>query len=125
MHYTIQHKQNSWLFWLAPSMGTTIGNVIYFPEKWWAMPEPERTAMLEHEKRHIAQGLSWWQYLTSRQYRREVEIEAYKVQVQFLLAHDRTPKVEERASIMADGYGILSWTTREEAATLLRGWLNG
>lgn len=123
MHYTLTHKSQSWLWWLCPDYGTTIGNTIYMPDKFFTMPEPDRTAWLKHEETHIEQRLSWCRYLTSRAYRRECELQAYEMQVRYLTAHGRTPRVEEWARVMSDGYSVLKWIERREAETLLREWI--
>jgi len=122
MTYTLLPKSRSWLWWLAPQYGTVIGNTIYMPSKWYTLPEVEREAWLRHEALHVDQQLNWLRYLTSRAYRREVEIPAYEVQMKYLLAHGRTPRIEEWSGIMSD-YGCLSWITRGEAEEALRGWI--
>jgi len=124
MYYTIAHKNTSFIFWLAPQQGTTIGDTIFMPEKWFSLCEPERQAWLNHEYTHVGQRISWFSYLTSSAYRRSVEIPAYECQVQYLLSHGRTPRVEEWASVMSD-YWPLNWISREDAEKILREWING
>jgi len=119
---TILPKSRSLIWWFAPNYGTTIGSTILMPDRWYTLAEPERQAWLEHELCHVRNGVNWLRYLTSRQYRRECEMEAYRCQVQYLLAHGRAPRVEEWARVMA-GYGIWSWITEQEARERLREWI--
>jgi len=123
VNYTILPKSQSWLWFLAPESGTVIGDTILMPERWFTLAEPERQAWLNHEYMHVRQRISWFSYLTSAAYRWSVELPAYQCQVEYLLSHGRTPRIEEWAGIMSDGYGILKWITRQEAEQILKGWI--
>lgn len=127
MQIKLVRKSQSWLFWHNPKLSVAWGGCIYLPDKYYSLGAIEQEAFIRHEKRHLEQqiedGVCFAPcYFLSKEKRRKYELEAYKIQFDFLVAHRRYPIIEQWAKIMSEEYTPFDWITYEEAKKILNQW---
>jgi hypothetical protein len=121
-------KSQSWLFWHNTKLAVTWGGCIYLPDKYYTLDAIDQSAFIQHEKIHLDQqerdGICFIPcYFLSREKRKKYELEAYKVQFDFLVHHQIYPIIEQWAKIMSEEYAPLDWITYEEAKEILKQWI--
>ena len=101
---------------------TTLFSTIYMPAKYFdgTMRDVHKQGLLLHESKHVMQwetdGWSYiFGYIVSSDSRKKYELQAYKIQIQYLLAQGEYIDVDSWASMINTLYGPFTFISVEEA----------